>query len=526
MDAGADAAAACALCGEPVRAAALAPDLLDELLGMSAKPAEPAQPAPSPTSDPALLREPAAHPPAPPSGDDRTSTPPPDRSQVRDLPVVLLSVQDAPTAGPTGSTRTAPMESGIVDVASAEAMRSSAAKYEIEIVRPSAPPPCVPPEPRQPHEGDGEIVSALPPVVTIPPSDLVQPNITFGLKSSPRDSVDDGWDVTSPPVEERVVPVPAAPIAPDVLPALVQVAPQTSEHAEAQAAAADGDDDGGGWAPVPDESLAEDVPGPAAVREAAASPGEASAAGPATGATHALSAAPPPLNEAAVSAVPSPLAATPGPREPAIPFPDFGATSPSVSPVVQAALAELNRKSAARRLAPFAGAAAVLGAALYWGLASAENPPSDAKPVAAVAPARTATEEPKAAEPPPEKPPEPAAAPPETTPAAESSASEPTSEPEPAAEKPRAKFSQRAANAALARAIKQARSCRKPGGPTGTAQAAVTFATSGKVEDVTVTGAKIAGTPLAECIGETLREASVPAFSGEPVTIKKTMKFR
>jgi hypothetical protein len=122
------------------------------------------------------------------------------------------------------------------------------------------------------------------------------------------------------------------------------------------------------------------------------------------------------------------------------------------------------------------------------------------------------------------------------------SSTEPTSSlTEPAAEKPAAtvkqfeahnapppaapdtEFDRAAARNALASAAAQASSCRKQGDPSGTANLTITFAPSGRVTSAQIQGPPFSGTPTGGCIASTMRRANVPAFSGDYVTVSKTI---
>jgi hypothetical protein len=93
--------------------------------------------------------------------------------------------------------------------------------------------------------------------------------------------------------------------------------------------------------------------------------------------------------------------------------------------------------------------------------------------------------------------------------------------PPPAA--PDTEFDRDAARNALASAAAQASSCRKEGDPSGTANLTVTFAPSGRVTSAQLQGPPFSGTPTGGCIASTMRRASVPAFSGDYVTVSKTI---
>lgn len=88
-----------------------------------------------------------------------------------------------------------------------------------------------------------------------------------------------------------------------------------------------------------------------------------------------------------------------------------------------------------------------------------------------------------------------------------------------------APFDRGAASAALGGAAGSAKSCGKPGGPTGSGKVQVTFAPSGKATQATV-GAPFAGTPVGSCIAGIFRGARVPAFQGEPMTVSKTVSIK
>jgi hypothetical protein len=51
----------------------------------------------------------------------------------------------------------------------------------------------------------------------------------------------------------------------------------------------------------------------------------------------------------------------------------------------------------------------------------------------------------------------------------------------------------------------------------------VTFANTGYAASANVTGKPYAGTPTATCISALLKNARVPPFAGETVTVKKTL---
>lgn len=104
-------------------------------------------------------------------------------------------------------------------------------------------------------------------------------------------------------------------------------------------------------------------------------------------------------------------------------------------------------------------------------------------------------------------------------PAAKAAAKPETSRPLPAA----GPFDAGVAQAALEAAAGQASSCRQDGDPTGVARVVVTFAPSGRVTSATISGPPFAGTQTGSCIARTMRGMSVPAFTGDHMTISKTV---
>lgn len=86
-----------------------------------------------------------------------------------------------------------------------------------------------------------------------------------------------------------------------------------------------------------------------------------------------------------------------------------------------------------------------------------------------------------------------------------------------------APFDANAARAALASAAGAASGCRREGDPAGTATVVVTFAPSGRVTSANISGPPFAGTQTGGCIAAAMRQAKVPAFSGEHVTVSKTV---
>jgi hypothetical protein len=84
-------------------------------------------------------------------------------------------------------------------------------------------------------------------------------------------------------------------------------------------------------------------------------------------------------------------------------------------------------------------------------------------------------------------------------------------------------FDKTAAVSALNALAGQASTCRQGSDPSGIATVVLTFAPSGRVTSATVNGPPFAGTPTGGCVARTLRRAQVPAFSGDHVTVSKSV---
>jgi hypothetical protein len=91
---------------------------------------------------------------------------------------------------------------------------------------------------------------------------------------------------------------------------------------------------------------------------------------------------------------------------------------------------------------------------------------------------------------------------------------------------PAGPFNREAASAALGRAASEASSCRRDGDPSGMAAVTITYSRSGRVTTATVAGPPFSGTPTGGCIAATFRKAAIPPFSGELVTVKKTVTIQ
>ncbi len=87
-------------------------------------------------------------------------------------------------------------------------------------------------------------------------------------------------------------------------------------------------------------------------------------------------------------------------------------------------------------------------------------------------------------------------------------------------------FDPDAASWALDRAAVSAGTCRSVDDPSGVARVIVTFAPSGRVTSATVNGPPFAGTTTGGCVARFLRSATVPPFSGDHVTVAKTVVVR
>lgn len=84
-------------------------------------------------------------------------------------------------------------------------------------------------------------------------------------------------------------------------------------------------------------------------------------------------------------------------------------------------------------------------------------------------------------------------------------------------------FNKGAASATLNEHAGKAKTCRTADGPTGVAKVKVTFASSGRVTQASVSAPPFAGTEVGNCIAETFRTANVPSFTGLPVSVTKSV---
>lgn len=84
-------------------------------------------------------------------------------------------------------------------------------------------------------------------------------------------------------------------------------------------------------------------------------------------------------------------------------------------------------------------------------------------------------------------------------------------------------FNKAAAAAALNGAAGAASGCKAPGDPAGLVRVSVTFAPSGRATRSVVSGPPYAGTTTGSCVAAAFRSLSVPPFSGDPVTVSKSV---
>ena len=87
-------------------------------------------------------------------------------------------------------------------------------------------------------------------------------------------------------------------------------------------------------------------------------------------------------------------------------------------------------------------------------------------------------------------------------------------------------FDSEAAAASLTQVAGAASACRNEGDPAGNATVLVRFAPSGRATSAVVESGPFAGTVTGGCIATTFRKARVPPFSGDFVTVKKTITLR
>jgi hypothetical protein len=87
-------------------------------------------------------------------------------------------------------------------------------------------------------------------------------------------------------------------------------------------------------------------------------------------------------------------------------------------------------------------------------------------------------------------------------------------------------FDRAAASSALsAAAANAASSCAGAGPERGSGKVSVTFSNSGRATRTIVTG-DFAGSAIGGCIARVFRGATIPAFSGDPVRVTKTVRIQ
>jgi hypothetical protein len=87
-------------------------------------------------------------------------------------------------------------------------------------------------------------------------------------------------------------------------------------------------------------------------------------------------------------------------------------------------------------------------------------------------------------------------------------------------------FNSEAATAALNQAAASSLACRKEGDPAGAATVIVRYAPSGRVTSATVEAGPFAGTLTGGCVAMIFRKAWIPPFTGDFVTVKKTVALK
>ncbi|HQP37649.1 MAG TPA: hypothetical protein PLI95_20835, partial [Polyangiaceae bacterium] len=182
-----------------------------------------------------------------------------------------------------------------------------------------------------------------------------------------------------------------------------------------------------------------------------------------------------------------------------LPAPQTGVRGAEPSPATTA------EPSAAPAATPETTAAATAGAATAGAEPTAKAASTPGKEPAAATAKPGATAEAKAA-------------PAETTKQPEPAKPE-VKQPEPAPVSNDVPFDKAAAAASLAARKGAAAGCKQEGGPTGHAKVSVTFAPSGRVTTANINGPPFAGTPVGGCIASKFRGATVPPFTGSPVTV-------
>lgn len=87
-------------------------------------------------------------------------------------------------------------------------------------------------------------------------------------------------------------------------------------------------------------------------------------------------------------------------------------------------------------------------------------------------------------------------------------------------------FPKDAARAVMATAANNAASCKQEDGPVGPARVRVTFSTSGRSTQAIIDGPPFAGTAVGSCIASKFRGLTIPAFTGDLVTVTKIVTIQ
>jgi len=91
---------------------------------------------------------------------------------------------------------------------------------------------------------------------------------------------------------------------------------------------------------------------------------------------------------------------------------------------------------------------------------------------------------------------------------------------------PGSEFDRGAASQALSDAASKAKSCKQANGPTGAGKVLVVYGPSGRVTSATIDTPPYAGTPVGGCIAALFRNASIPAYNGNAVTVSKSFSIQ
>jgi hypothetical protein len=90
---------------------------------------------------------------------------------------------------------------------------------------------------------------------------------------------------------------------------------------------------------------------------------------------------------------------------------------------------------------------------------------------------------------------------------------------------PSTEFDKRTATRLIMETAKTAETkCYRPGAPTGSGRAVITFDTNGHVSNVSVLG-QLAGSAVASCIERHFRAIVMPPFDGKPVSVGKAFSI-